>query len=178
MSSSVTHFGPRRHGVVLVVQRQVVEDVLWLVAVHALDAVAHDDGRLVGERRVVSADRRDGRREHQRVAVLVLQPLAVERRAAGRGAQQEAAAAGVAERPELVAGALEAEHRIEDVERDHRLGVRGVGGAGGLERRRRSGLGDALLEHLAVLRLAVATAPGSSRPGRTAGPAPSRCRLP
>ena len=69
----------------------------------------------------------------QRVAVLVLQPLAVERRPAGRGAQEEAAAASVGECPELVARALEAEHRIEDVERDHRLGVRRVGRAGGLE---------------------------------------------
>ena len=60
-----------------------------------------------------------------RVAVVVLEALAGERRPAGRGAHQEAAAARVAERPHLVAGPLEAEHRVEDVERDHRLG-RGV----------------------------------------------------
>ena len=89
------------------------------------------------------------------MAVLVLQPLAVERRAAGGGAQQEAAAARVAERPDLVADALEAEHRVEDVERDHRLAVGGVGGAGGGEGGHRAGLGDPLLEDLAVLRLAV-----------------------
>ena len=89
------------------------------------------------------------------MAVLVLQSLPVESRAARRGAQEEASSPRVAEGPELVAGPLEAEHRIEDVERNHGLGVSGVGRAGGLERRRGTGLGDPLLEHLAVLRLAV-----------------------
>ena len=92
---------------------------------------------------------------HQAVAVLVLEPLAVERGAAGRGAQHEAAAPGVAEGPELVAGALEAEHRVEDVEGDHGLAVRGVGRAGGLHGGRRARLGEALLEDLAGLVLAV-----------------------
>ena len=64
-------------------------------------------------------------------------------------------AAGISHGPELVAGPLEAEHRVEDVEGDGRLGVRGVADAGGLERGRGAGLGDALLEHLAVLGLAV-----------------------
>ena len=155
MSSSLTPIGPRRHDVVLVVERQVVEDVLARV-VHATQAVAHDDRGLVGEGRVVDLAIGDGRGDQHAVAVLVLQALPVERRAAGRGAQQEAAAACVAEGPELVADALEAEHRVEDVERDHRLGVRGVARAGGLEGGRRAGLGDALLEHLAVLRLAIA----------------------
>ena len=48
-------------------------------------------------------------------------------------AQQEAARAHVARRPAQVADALEAEHRIEDVERDHRHVVVGV-----RRRRRRS----------------------------------------
>ena len=89
------------------------------------------------------------------MSVLVLQPLAVERGASRRGAHEEPAAARVAERPDLVAGALEAEHRVEDVEGDHRLAVRGVGRAGRGERRHRAGLRDALLEDLAVLGLAV-----------------------
>jgi hypothetical protein len=57
------------------------------------------------------------------VAVLVLEALAGQRRAPGGRAEQEPAAALVAERPDLVADALEAEHRIEDVERDHRHAV-------------------------------------------------------
>ncbi len=41
----------------------------------------------------------------------------------------EAAAQLVGSSPEAVASALEAEHRVEDVNRDHRLAVGVVGGA-------------------------------------------------
>jgi hypothetical protein len=112
-------------------------------------------GDLEAERRVVRHDRRVGRREQQRVAVLVLQPLAVQRGAAGGRAEQEAAAEHVGERPGGVAGALEAEHRVEDVERDHRLAVRGVRRARRRHRRHRPGLGDPLVQDLAGLGLLV-----------------------
>ena len=144
----------RGHRVVLVVERQVVEDVLP-VHVHAMEAFANDGRDLVGERRVVGADVRNRGGQHVAVAVLVLEALAVEGGAAGGGTEHEAAAAGVAERPGEVAGALEAEHRVEDVERDHGLAVGRVAGARGGERGHRAGLGDALLEELAVLLLAV-----------------------
>ena len=49
-------------------------------------------------------------------------------------AEQEAARHLVGRGPQPVAGALEAEHRVEDVDRDHRLAVGGVRGAGGGER--------------------------------------------
>ena len=68
---------------------------------------------------------------------------------------QESASPGVAGRPQLVAGPLEPEHRVEDVERDHREAVRGVGRAGGLEPGGRARLRDPLLQDLAVDRLAV-----------------------
>jgi hypothetical protein len=55
------------------------------------------------------------------VAVLVLQAFAVERGAAGGAAEQEAARLHVAGRPGQVADALEAEHRVVDVERHHRM---------------------------------------------------------
>src|SRR2546427_4184503 len=77
----------------------------------------------------------------------------VEGGSAGGRAHEEAPAAGVAERPGLVARPLEAEHRVEDVERDHRQVVARVGGPGGLEARHRTGLRDPLLEDLPVLRL-------------------------
>ena len=54
------------------------------------------------------------------MAVLVLQAFAVQRRASGGAAEQEAARAHVARGPREVADALEAEHRVVDVERDHR----------------------------------------------------------
>ena len=87
--------------------------------------------------------------------VLVLQPLAVQRRAAGRGADQEPARAAVARRPGEVADPLEAEHGVEDVERHHRDAVVRVRGRRRDPRRERARLVDALLQDLAVLILAV-----------------------
>ena len=83
------------------------------------------------------------------VAVLVLQALAVERGAAGGAAEQEATGAHVARRPGEVVGALEAEHRIIDVERDHRRVGIGIGGRRRDPRGHGPGLVDALLQHLA-----------------------------
>ena len=54
------------------------------------------------------------------VAVLVLQTLAVERGAPGRATEQEAAGTAVARGPRKIADALEAKHRVIDIERDHR----------------------------------------------------------
>ncbi len=89
------------------------------------------------------------------MAVLVLQALAVQRRAARSAAEQEAARLHVAGGPREVADALEAEHRVVDVERHHDPVVRRV------RRRRRdpaahaARLVDAFLQHLAGLVLAV-----------------------
>jgi hypothetical protein len=81
--------------VVLVHHGDVVEDVLLLL-VHAAHAVLHDDRDFVREGRVVADAVRNQAGEDQRVAVLVLQAFAVQRRAAGRAADQEAARALVA----------------------------------------------------------------------------------
>ncbi|MCY1339441.1 hypothetical protein D9M69_253240 [compost metagenome] len=89
------------------------------------------------------------------VPVLVLQALAVQRGAPGSAADQEAAGPAVAGRPGEVADALQAEHRVEDVERQHRLVVVAVGGAGGDEGGHGAGFVDAFLEDLALLVLAV-----------------------
>ena len=70
-------------------------------------------------------------------------------------AQQEAARQLVRHRPDPVAGPLEAEHRVEDVERDHRLAVHGVRRPGSDHRAHRADLGDALVQQLALLGLLV-----------------------
>ena len=116
--------GQGRVAVVLVHHGDVVEDVLLFLK-HPAQAVMDDHRQFVVEGRVVGDAVRDHRRLHVAVAVLVLQALAVQRRAAGGAAEQEAARRGVAGRPGQVADALEAEHRVVDVERDHRH----VGGA-------------------------------------------------
>jgi hypothetical protein len=89
------------------------------------------------------------------VAVLVLQTLARERRAAGGRAEQEAARAHVACGPHEVADALEAEHRVVDVEGDHVVRRVRVRGRGRDPRAHRTRLVDAFLEDLALLVLTV-----------------------
>ena len=87
--------------------------------------------------------------------VHVLQALAGQRRAAGGRPDDESARHLIARCPELIARALEAEHRVEDVERDHRDVVSRVRGAHSLEGGHRAGLGDARVQELAALGLLV-----------------------
>ena len=87
------------------------------------------------------------------MAVLVLQAFTVERGAPGSAAQQEAAV--WASPAAQVADPLEAEHRVEDVDRQHRLVVVAVGGTCGDERGERTGFVQTFLEDLAVFLFAV-----------------------
>ncbi|EBA08345.1 hypothetical protein SSE37_16073 [Sagittula stellata E-37] len=146
-------FGAHRHFrvmIVLVHQGQVEVDVL-LIHEHPLQAVLHDHRDFVRERRVVADAVRDGAGKDVAVAVLVLQTFAVQRSPPGGAAQHEAACAAVARRPGQVADPLEPEHRVVDVERDHRHAVVGI------RRCRRDpvghgpGLVDAFLKHLTAL---------------------------
>ncbi len=139
----------------LVVDRHVVEDVLGVLAVHPPQAVLDDVRHLERPRRVVRDHGRVRVRQQQRVAVRVLQALTGERGAARGGAEHEAARHLVRRRPQAVARALESEHRVEDVDRDHRLALRRVGRADRRERRRGTRLVDALVQDLALLGLLV-----------------------
>ena len=87
--------------------------------------------------------------------VLVLQSLAVQRGPPGGAAEHEAARPAVAGGPGQVADPLEAEHRVVDVERDHRHAVDGVAGRRGYPVGHGAGLVDALLQHLPALALLV-----------------------
>ena len=88
-------------------------------------------------------------------AVLMLQAFAGERGAPGGGADQEAARARIGRRPDQVADALKAEHRVEGIERQHRRAVRAVTGGGGDPGGQRPGLVDAFFQDLTVLRFLV-----------------------
>ena len=145
---AVGALGQRRHGVRLVVEREVPEAVLGVRAEHVGHGLLHDGGHLVGERGVVDEGGRVGGGQQGRLPVIVLQALAHERGAPGGAAGQDAAAAHVAQRPGQVAHPLEAEHGIEEVDGHHRLAPGGVGGGQRDEAGQRAGLGDALLEHL------------------------------
>jgi len=85
------------------------------------------------------------------VTVFVLQAFAVQRGAAGGAADQEATGTAVACCPSQVADTLEAEHRVEDVERQHWLVVTGVRGTGSDEGAHGARFVDAFFEDLALL---------------------------
>ena len=68
-------FGHRRHGVLLVHHRQVIEDALLLLA-HPANAVLNDDRELVRKGRIVAHAVRNGIGQQLAVTVLVLQPFA------------------------------------------------------------------------------------------------------
>ena len=85
----------------------------------------------------------------------MLQAFARQRGAPGRAADQEAARAHVARRPGQIADALEAEHRVIDIEGDHALAMIGIGRGRRDPGRHGPGLVDALLQDLALLVLAV-----------------------
>ena len=84
------------------------------------------------------------------MAVLMLQAFAVQGRTPGGAAEQKATAQHVAAGPDHVAHALEAEHRIEHVERNGWHAVHRVGGAGGEKGRDRAGFADAFLQDLTI----------------------------
>ncbi len=89
------------------------------------------------------------------VAIHVLGPLTGQRGASGGGTDQEATSQLVSGGPQRVTGALEAEHRIEHVDRNHRHTVSGIRATHRGERGHRAGLVDSHVQDLALLALAV-----------------------
>ena len=139
----------------LVVDGDVVDDVpptgVLGLAVHPAQPVLHDVGDLVAVGGVIRDDRRVRRREQRRVPVGVLQSLDGQRRATRRRPDEEATRHLVAGRPDRVTRPLEPEHRVEDIDRDHRLPMRGVCRARCGERRKRTGFVDAQVQDLPLL---------------------------
>ena len=88
-------------------------------------------------------------------AVLVLQAFSTQRGPARSGAQQKAAGTLVGSRPDLVADALKAKHRVINIKRQHGQPVHAVAGGGGCPARHGAGLGNAFFEDLPVQRFAV-----------------------
>ena len=146
-------FGRLRVG--LVVDGDVEVHVLRVLTEHPAQTALDDVGDLEGECRIVGHHRRVGRRQQQGVAVGVLESLAGQCGAPGGRTQHEAAGHLVGRGPEAVAGALESEHRIEDVDRDHWFVVRRIRRPDGGERCGRARLVDALVQDLALLALGV-----------------------
>ena len=117
-----------RHVVVFVQRSDVVVNVLLFFTVHTLQTVMHDDSNFVSVSRVVRDTVRDSQRLNVAVTIFVLQTFAVQGGTTGSTADQEATRLLVASRPAQIADTLEAEHRVIDVERDHRQIVGAVRG--------------------------------------------------
>ncbi len=166
--------GHRRMRVVLVHQREVIEGI-FLIGKHPLEAVLNDDGELVTVGRIEAAAVGNERRRDLTLPVFVLQTFAVERRAARGRAEQEAARPAIAGCPDQVADALEAEHRVEDIEWDHRQVVIRVRRAGGDPRRKRPSLVDAFLKNLSAAYLRDTTSTVRHLADDRAGRPTSRC---
>ena len=119
----------------LVVDGDVVNDVrvYVLAAIHAFDTVTHDVTNLVAVGRVEGHHRSVGRGNNGGVAIGVLKTLTGKSCAARGGADHEATRHLVRCRPNRIRGSLKTEHRVEDVNRNHRLAVSRIGRAGGRE---------------------------------------------
>ena len=96
-----------------------------------------------------------GRGQQGGVPVRVLQALTGQGRASCGGADHETAGHLVRSRPELVTRALEPEHRVEDVDRDHGLAVGRIGRARRGEGRGGAGLVDPGVQDHTLGRLLV-----------------------
>ncbi|MNH85940.1 hypothetical protein D3C73_383920 [compost metagenome] len=136
-------------------QGDVVE-LVHLTFQHLTHAVIENHREFTGERRVVGAAVGDHRRHQVAVAVLMLQPFPTQCRAPCRSPEQKASGPLIRRRPDQVADALEAEHRVIDVERQHRQAMHRVTGRRGHPGTDRPGLADALFQNLAVERFPIA----------------------
>lgn len=88
----------------------------------------HNDSNFVSVSRVVRDTVRDSQRLNVAVTIFVLQTFTVQGGTTGSTADQEATRLLVASRPAQIADTLEAEHRVIDVERNHRQIVGAVRG--------------------------------------------------
>ena len=116
-----------RMSVVFIHQGDVVEHV-FVVNIHAAQAIVYDNSYFILECRIVSYTVWDQVCLNVAVTVFMLQTFTVQCCTAGCTTQQEATCMHIACCPCQVANALETEHRVVDVERNHRKVVVGVAG--------------------------------------------------
>ena len=126
-----------------------------MVDVHTAQAIMYDNGHFILEGRIVCYAVRDQISLNVAVAVFVLQAFTVQGRTTGSTAQQEAARVHIAGSPCQVADTLETEHRIVNVERNHREVAVGIAGRRCNPVSHRARLVNTFLQDLTVNRLFI-----------------------
>ena len=96
----------------------VVVDRLSILE-HSTQAIVNDHREFIHECRVIRHTGRDGRSQYKTVPVLVLQPFTGKGCSTRSATHEKTAGFDVGCGPGKITDALEPEHRIENVERDH-----------------------------------------------------------
>src|SRR5260221_13571725 len=104
---------------VFMVDHVAASEQVVMVGTRAAQAVVDDDRQFITKGGVIGNAIGNDRGKNMAVPVLVLQSFSVQSSAAGGCAEEKTPRALVARCPREIADALEAEHRIEDVERHH-----------------------------------------------------------
>ena len=104
--------------VVFVHQGDVIEHI-FLFLDHALQTIMHDDCNFMRKGRVIGHAIRNRRRQNVAMPIFMLQALAIECRAARGATEQEATRTHVTRSPCQITNALQTEHRVEDIKRNH-----------------------------------------------------------
>ena len=105
----------RRHDVIIVLTRDIV-DHIFIVLIHPLHAIHHNDGNLISVRRIVGAYRRKCDCIEQAMSILVLKTLSIERCSTCRSSDHETASTRVCSTPDEITNPLKTEHRVIDEE--------------------------------------------------------------
>ena len=84
---------------IVVIQRNVIEHI-FLIFIHPIEAVLYDHSHFISKSGIVGQNVGNRRGQDMAVAVLMLQALAVQRGAAGGGAESESPSARIPECPE------------------------------------------------------------------------------
>mmetsp|Transcript_47797 Transcript_47797/g.104253 ORF Transcript_47797/g.104253 Transcript_47797/m.104253 type:complete len:249 (+) Transcript_47797:589-1335(+) len=113
------------HGVILIVQGDVVDQIL-VFAPHLLNAVLDDIRHLVCKGGIPTNHCGIADTNEQGMAILMLKPLTIQGGSSSSGTQKKSACARIGGLPNDVAHALEAKHGVVDEEGHHRAPLRCV----------------------------------------------------
>ena len=135
-------------------QSDVVETILLLLA-HLFQAMLEDYRQLIAIGRVIGKAIWNEVSHDMAMAILVLQALTIQRSTPRGRAQQEAPCLGITSRPDKVHHALETKHRVENIERHHRVIMVAIRCRTGHPCGERTSLINAFLQDLALFVLFV-----------------------